>query len=61
MRRGMAGEGSSDRAPIAVTQRGEADAKATTSNALRQPQRSEPEGRVCSGVLLAGRYPTLTH
>jgi hypothetical protein len=30
MRRGMAGEASSDRAPIAVTQRGDADAKATT-------------------------------
>jgi hypothetical protein len=28
MRRGMAGRGSSDRAPIAVTQRGEADVKA---------------------------------
>ena len=28
MRRGMAGAGSSDRAPIAVTQRGEADVKA---------------------------------
>ena len=33
MRRGMAGRGSSDRAPIAVTQRGEADAKA----AMRAP------------------------
>jgi hypothetical protein len=32
------GRGSSDRAPIAVTQRGEADVKATTSKALRRPR-----------------------
>src|SRR5919198_5516362 len=46
---------------VALTQRGEADVKATTSNALRRPQRSDLEGRVCSGVSPAGRYPTLTH
>src|SRR5207253_7050316 len=33
MRRGMAGAGSSDRAPIAVTQRGEADVKAAIARA----------------------------
>ena len=41
MRRGMAGAGSSDRAPIAVTQGGEADVKA----AMRAPgsrDRSNP-------------------
>jgi hypothetical protein len=59
MRRGMAGI--LRRPPIAVTQRGEADVKATTSNALRRPQRSDLEGRVSSGVSPAGRYPTLTH
>jgi hypothetical protein len=37
MRRGMAGAGPSDRAPIAVTQRGKVDVKAATSNALRRP------------------------
>jgi hypothetical protein len=30
--------GSSDRAPVAVTQRGEADVDATTSNAIRRPR-----------------------
>jgi mannose-6-phosphate isomerase-like protein (cupin superfamily) len=44
-----------------VTQRGEADVKATTSNALRRPQRSDLEGRVCSGASPADRDPTLTH
>ena len=38
MHRGWRGRGFSDRAPIAVTQRGEADVKATTSNATRRPR-----------------------
>ena len=57
MRRGMAGRGSSDRAPIAVTQRGEADVKAAMraqgsrdrSNLLRRCQ-SGDRGVGCASV-----------
>jgi hypothetical protein len=59
MRRGIAGI--LCRPPIAMRQRREADVLATTSNALRRPQRSDLEGRVCSGVSPAGRYPTPIH
>ena len=57
MPRGMAGRGSSDPAPIAVTQRGEADVKAAMraqgsrdrSNLLRRCQ-SDDRGVGCASV-----------
>jgi hypothetical protein len=57
MRRGMAGRGSSDPAPIAVTQRGEADVKAAMRaqgsrdrpNVLRRCQ-SGDKGVGCASV-----------
>ena len=62
MRRGMAGRGSSDRAPIAVTQRGEADVKAAMraqgsrdrSNLLRRYQ-SGDRGVGWASVFSPGR------
>ena len=44
MRRAMAGRGSSDRAPIAVAQRGEADVKAA------MPRRARAIARTYSGA-----------